>query len=224
MNGNPPPTGFTPDTTPPPAKTSGWAVGALVTGIMGVACLPPFIPTVLSILFGIIGLNAIRTGQGRLAGSGMCVAGIILGVVAILTNLVGVGIYYVGKMSYDVATTIQAVNPVIESQNWDKFGEELSGPGALSREEIKAKFEAGFAEYGPSKSATLANVEVDPTQTKKFKDISKLPLILGVNLDCESGPANIEFRLRRIDGKMRATDLRFSKGHLPVRIRASDFE
>lgn len=219
----PPMPAMTPDNTPV-ARTSGWAIGSLVTGIMGFLCLPPVLPTLFAIVSGIVSLTSIRKSEGRLTGSGLAVAGLVLGIAAIFTNLFGVFLFFAGKMGYDVAMTMNALNPAIQRQDWDKLADELGGPGGLSKEEIRSKLEAGFAEYGKPKSAELARLDADQSQARSARDVFKMPLVLGVNLDCESGPANVEFRLHRVDGKMRATEVRFSKGHLPVRIRGSDFD
>jgi len=60
-----PPPGYYP---PPPApKTNWWAVVSLITGVIGMV--------LLSVIFGIVGLNRAKYGQG---GRGLAIAGLVL--------------------------------------------------------------------------------------------------------------------------------------------------
>ena len=60
-----PPPGYYP---PPPApKTNWWAVVSLITGAIGIV--------LLSVIFGIVGLNRAKYGQG---GRGLAIAGLVL--------------------------------------------------------------------------------------------------------------------------------------------------
>lgn len=85
----PPPPGYAPGVpygVPPPSplkKTNGFAVAALVCGILGLCT--PIIVALLALIFGIVAKNQIR--QRQEAGDGMAIAGIILGSIALVLQL-----------------------------------------------------------------------------------------------------------------------------------------
>lgn len=68
--------------------TSGLAIASLVLGILG---LPPLlinvIASILGLVFGLISRSSIRNSGGGLGGGGLATAGIVLGLVGILLNL-----------------------------------------------------------------------------------------------------------------------------------------
>lgn len=70
---------------PPPAKSNGLAIAALVLGIIGlVTCWVPFLGLalgVLAVIFGILGLRR------RPVGKGMSIAGIVLGALAVIGGI-----------------------------------------------------------------------------------------------------------------------------------------
>ena len=59
-------------------KTNGLAIAALICGICGFLL---FIPGILGIIFGFIARSQIRKSNGQQKGSGMALAGIIVGFV-----------------------------------------------------------------------------------------------------------------------------------------------
>jgi hypothetical protein len=69
-------------TAPPPASpessTNGYAIAALVMGILGVSCLP-LIGSLVALPLGHVGLAHIRRSGGRQNGRGLAVAGLVLG-------------------------------------------------------------------------------------------------------------------------------------------------
>ncbi|MGC3961604.1 MAG: DUF4190 domain-containing protein [Verrucomicrobiota bacterium] len=77
-------------TTPPPimaaaasqAKTSGWAITSLVLGILGFFSCG--ITAVFGLVAGILGLKKIKKSEGRLTGSGLAIAGIVVSGLMIL--------------------------------------------------------------------------------------------------------------------------------------------
>jgi hypothetical protein len=73
-------------TTPPtaPRGTSGFAIAALVLGILWIWGLG----SVLALIFGFIGKNQIDTSRGQLGGRGMAIAGIVLGILGIIGAIV----------------------------------------------------------------------------------------------------------------------------------------
>jgi hypothetical protein len=71
-----------------PPKNDGMAIAALVLGIISVC--GSFIPAVLAIIFGFISRNKINNSGGALKGSGMSLAGIILGFIGIVTTIIAI--------------------------------------------------------------------------------------------------------------------------------------
>jgi uncharacterized paraquat-inducible protein A len=62
---------------------NGFCVASLVLGIIGIPiCF--FVPSILAIIFGGIGLRQISLSQGSTSGKGMGIAGIVLGVVGLI--------------------------------------------------------------------------------------------------------------------------------------------
>jgi DNA-directed RNA polymerase subunit RPC12/RpoP len=61
--------------------SNGFCVASLVLGIIGLIPCTFLIPTILAIIFGIIGYNQVTKGGNEGRGKGMAIAGIILGVV-----------------------------------------------------------------------------------------------------------------------------------------------
>lgn len=70
-----------------PQKTSGKAIGSLVTGILslpGVCCWPLGLALAIAgIVLGVLGRKDIAASQGQQKGTGMAIAGIVCGAVAI---------------------------------------------------------------------------------------------------------------------------------------------
>lgn len=67
-----------------PPKTSGMAIAALVLGIVGVIGCGCVIPSILGIVFGVLGKKDVRESGGAKKGAGMAQAGFILGIVGIV--------------------------------------------------------------------------------------------------------------------------------------------
>jgi predicted Zn finger-like uncharacterized protein/prepilin-type processing-associated H-X9-DG protein len=84
----PPPGYGYPPYPPPSAPTSGWALAALIFGILGF-CLP-ILGSLLGIIFGIVGIS--KTRDNRAGGRGIAVAGLVLGIVTLLAAPVWIAI------------------------------------------------------------------------------------------------------------------------------------
>jgi hypothetical protein len=67
---------YAPYGQPVPQKTNGLAIAALICGICGFLL---FLPAILGIIFGFIARSQIRKSNGQQKGSGMALAGIIVG-------------------------------------------------------------------------------------------------------------------------------------------------
>jgi len=92
--------GVPPQPTPPPmksepgpAKTSGWAIAALVMGILGFTCLF-FVGSVMAIIFGAVARHEIHKSEGRLTGNGLATAGLVLGIVVVALVFLGALIFF----------------------------------------------------------------------------------------------------------------------------------
>jgi hypothetical protein len=69
---------------PPRApKTNGMAVASLVLGLVGLPLCFLFVPSILAVVFGIVGLNQIKNDPMQ-TGRGLAIAGLILGAVMLV--------------------------------------------------------------------------------------------------------------------------------------------
>ena len=71
-----------------PPATDNMAIAALVCGILGITtfwlCLIGAVPSILGIVFGVIGKSRVDKSGGRLQGRGMALAGIICGSIGVV--------------------------------------------------------------------------------------------------------------------------------------------
>jgi Domain of unknown function (DUF4190) len=76
----------------PIPKPSGFAVAALVLGIIGLflSWITFGIPSILAVIFGHVGLGRVRRGVGD--GRGMAIGGLVLGYVVIAVFVVAFGV------------------------------------------------------------------------------------------------------------------------------------
>lgn len=82
------PPGFPPGQGYPPmggptSKTNGMSIASLVLGILSIPCCSIFLPAVLALIFGFVGINQIKNDQSQ-KGRGMAIAGISLGAASIV--------------------------------------------------------------------------------------------------------------------------------------------
>src|SRR5687767_3096978 len=76
----PPSAPVSPAGPPAPATgMNGFAIASLVLGILGLVGFPPFIPSILALIFGYKGKREIDRSDGLQQGRGLAVAGIVLG-------------------------------------------------------------------------------------------------------------------------------------------------
>lgn len=76
------PPGYGAGVPPRPAKNNGMAVASLVLGLVGLPLCFLFIPSLLAVIFGIVGLNQIKSDPSQ-SGRGLAIAGLTLGAVMI---------------------------------------------------------------------------------------------------------------------------------------------
>ncbi|MGH7215194.1 MAG: DUF4190 domain-containing protein [Tepidisphaeraceae bacterium] len=72
--------------------SNGFCVAALVLGIVGIPAACAFIPSLLAVIFGIIGFNQVNAAGGEGGGKGMAIAGIICGAIGLLLGLMWSGV------------------------------------------------------------------------------------------------------------------------------------
>ena len=81
----------------PATRTNGMAIASLVLGIVGVLACFLFIPWILAIIFGIIGIKQCNEDPSY-TGKGMAVAGLVLGLVAAAVILL---VLVAGEFSFE---------------------------------------------------------------------------------------------------------------------------
>jgi len=67
-----------------PPSTCGWAIASLVLGLLPCTC----VPSLLAIIFGHMAVSKIDASNGQLTGRGMAIAGLVLGYVFMVANLI----------------------------------------------------------------------------------------------------------------------------------------
>jgi uncharacterized membrane protein len=83
----PPQYGAPPPGMPGEQKTSGKAIGSLVTGIIGAftfCCGFLVVPSIAAVVLGLLARRDIANSNGQLKGDGMALAGIIAGIVGLI--------------------------------------------------------------------------------------------------------------------------------------------
>ena len=97
--GTPPP-GYVsygvPVAMPGNSRTNGMAVASLVLGIVGIVLCVFFVPWVLAIVFGVIGIRQCNADPSY-TGRGMAIAGLVLGLVSAALIVL---IFSVGQFDY----------------------------------------------------------------------------------------------------------------------------
>jgi hypothetical protein len=88
---SPPPGYGTPYGAPPPTKTDGVSIAALVTGLLGMA--------LIAVVLGIVGV--VRTKRPELTGRGMAIAGIVLGTLGTLAWAAVIGFVVIAVNNED---------------------------------------------------------------------------------------------------------------------------
>lgn len=77
-----PPVPYYPPAYPPPQSTNGLAIASMVLGILWLY----WIGSILAVILGFVARNQIK--QRREAGDGMAIAGIVLGIVGVVTLVI----------------------------------------------------------------------------------------------------------------------------------------
>jgi hypothetical protein len=92
------------NTTTAHARVNGMSVASLVLGIVGLIPYCYFVPAVLAIIFGAVGIGQVNRSFGTYKGKGMAIAGLVLGIVSIvfwvfIIILVGFSMLILGEAS-----------------------------------------------------------------------------------------------------------------------------
>ncbi len=83
-----------------PGQRSGFAVAALPLGIVGLPLFMLAVPSILAVVFGILGIR--QTGDGSRTGRGMAIAGLVLGLVGVaFASLLWGWIAFSGECTWD---------------------------------------------------------------------------------------------------------------------------
>ena len=67
--------------------SNGFCVASLVLGIIGIPAFCIIVPSLLAIIFGIVGLNQISKSGGEAGGKGMAIWGLVCGGVGLLIRV-----------------------------------------------------------------------------------------------------------------------------------------
>ena len=84
-----------------PPQTSPLAIVSLVLGIVGFLCCTFFVLSIGAVVTGFMARKQIEESQGRLKGSGMATAGLILGAVGVVVGVVYWILILAGALSSD---------------------------------------------------------------------------------------------------------------------------
>jgi len=82
-------------------KTSGKAIAALVTGLVGlltICCGFLVVSSIVALVLGLMGRKEIAASNGQLKGDGMALTGIITGIIGILMVVVVIILYATGAV------------------------------------------------------------------------------------------------------------------------------
>ncbi|MES2982858.1 MAG: DUF4190 domain-containing protein [Verrucomicrobiota bacterium] len=139
-------------------KTSGLAIASLITGL---TCISP-----LAVVFGHMAMSGIKKSSGQLTGSGLALAGMILGYIGLLVTIVSViAMVAVGgtawKMGSDVAKCMMLQIKIDEAVSEYQAEKALEPGAALDVEAIKLKLGGAAALKCPA-GGTITIHEVVP--------------------------------------------------------------
>lgn len=91
----------------PPAdrpETNGMAIGSLVTGICGLACVLPFIGSLLGVVLGHLSLSEIKRSEGRYTGRELAVWGLVTGYIGLVAVPFLCVLFFIAIMVLPAAT------------------------------------------------------------------------------------------------------------------------
>jgi hypothetical protein len=189
----------------PVRKANGWAIASIIAGLLGWL---PFLPGVVAIVAGAVGVRRSRDDRHDGRGRGLAVAGILLGVVSLVAwSLGGMNL---GRSLFDFArgeTTGEPLRVASAFLDYVSAGEvdaamALAGPG-LSREQIAQWAEAAQA-WGTFKQFTAFDRTVETHAGVSVADFEGTAEFAG-----DPRPVSIAISLMKQGDKWQVTDVRF---------------
>lgn len=102
----------TPFTFSEPQRTSALAITSLVLSILGLISCPFMVLGTLGFLLGIVGLYFVSTSNGRLAGRGLAISGVIVGLLSIVVGMavwIGMSQMFRAGIGSPVSTMVQGI-------------------------------------------------------------------------------------------------------------------
>jgi hypothetical protein len=190
----------------PPAlqKTSGLAVTSLILGLLSLCC-PLFLPAIAAVACGHIARGKINKSEGTLAGSGLALAGLLLGYIGIIFSILSIVAYtMIGgsilKLSVNVEAAQKIHTAVVQmvSDGTSKEDKSLGWPadaGITTAEELEKRLvDNGYLTADEAKSIGFDNFlfgnvsESDPGETIFIKVRTKFWLGTTVFLQKDGEP------------------------------------
>jgi hypothetical protein len=159
---------------PPPAapagppRTSGMAVWAMILGLVGIVPCCLAIPSLVGVILGIAALVSIGKSGGQLTGRAMAWIGLVVGLLTILLYG-GLAAVFGPPIVKSMKTTIERSDAFVAhlaNGEWDR-AHELTEPGTMSKEELRAQVEATAKERGGLQAWQMvsSNGEADSRRT-----------------------------------------------------------
>lgn len=139
---------YPPIPSPERRETSGMAVASLVFGILG--CVP-FVTGLLAVIFGILGIR--RTRDPRFRGTGLAIAGLILGLLSLGGWSLFSGTLYVGYKASQPAR--EAAEAFIRELCLGRIDSAYGMTAEIDRQEFEAAARSLIDEYGAVRSVLL---------------------------------------------------------------------
>lgn len=187
----PPPTGLPPAGSPlAPRPGNGMAVTALVLGVLGVVLALPvvlfwmsWLPALLAVIFGSVGLGLARKGRAR--GKGMALAGVLLGVGGLL-GAIADGVVFatvVHKANDDASAWIEKAKKSAEAEKKARhpsfggsytFGNGLKVTVAEPQPFVPDGYVLGHAK---GNKAVQVTIKVVNTGTERVEIVTGLPSV-----------------------------------------------
>jgi hypothetical protein len=171
-------------------RTSGAAVTSLVLGIVG--CVP-FVTGILAIIFGIVGLR--KTRDPSVAGKGMAVAGLVLGIVGVL-GWTGFAVL-AGFAAADAKPAKQAASQFLTDLSTGNITAATAESNGLNPAQLTTD-SATIASYGAVQSINISTYNINSFNGQTTANLSGTVWFAG-------GPKTCTFTLVKIGGVFRVT-------------------
>ncbi len=197
------------------------AVTSFVSSLVGVFLLLPLIAPLIAVAFGVAGLVGIRRSQGRVRGTGLAVAGLILGVVGTALSVLVIGsLVSMTGMSAEIYEKVHSSAPLIELNDWDAVAKNATGDGGLTREEFDEHVRRLQEPWGKIRTCRLASIEPEPREIRGVGDLIRIPFRATFNIQAEKGVGHVALGFRHNERReLRITSITRGSELSPVKIR-----